>query len=57
MQKNKNKKDIQKGFSVLEIILAVALFAIFSTTALTFVLESMQQQVQAEQFENASIYA
>ncbi|NTW26939.1 MAG: prepilin-type N-terminal cleavage/methylation domain-containing protein [Candidatus Moranbacteria bacterium] len=53
------KKGIsqKRGFSVLEVILAVALFSIFSTTAVSFVLESMQVQAQASQFENASLYA
>ncbi len=49
----KNKSCSKKGFSVLEIILAVALFSIFSTTAISFVLEAMQSQSQAQQFESA----
>lgn len=53
----KNRMLRRRGFSVLEVILAVALFSIFSTTAISFVLESMQVQTQAHQLEAAALYA
>lgn len=55
-----NKKScapMECGFSVLEVILAVALFSIFSTVAISFMLQSLQVQSQAQQLEAASAYA
>jgi prepilin-type N-terminal cleavage/methylation domain-containing protein len=46
-----------KGFSILEVVLAAALFCIFSTAALSFSLQALQAERQANQSEIALGYA
>jgi prepilin-type N-terminal cleavage/methylation domain-containing protein len=47
----------EKGFSILEVVLAAALFCIFSTVALSFSLQTLQAERQANQAEIAFGYA
>lgn len=47
----------KRGFSVLEVILAVALFSIFSTTSVLLTLSSLRASLQGNQREVALAYA
>jgi len=46
-----------KGFSILEIILSVAIFSIFSAAAVTFFMSALSAEQQSLQYETASSYA
>ena len=52
-----NKRKNQKGFSVVEIILAAGLFTIFSASAITLFIQSLESNRQDEQRERATTYA
>jgi prepilin-type N-terminal cleavage/methylation domain-containing protein len=49
--------NINKGFSILEVVLAAAIFCIFSTVALSFSLQALQAERRANQSEIALGYA
>lgn len=46
-----------KGFSILEIILSVAIFSIFSAASVTFFLSALSIQQQSLQYSAAATYA
>lgn len=55
-----NKKDMlagRQGFSLIEVILAAAIFCVFSTVAITFFLNGMNADQQAIQAGRALDYA
>lgn len=53
----KNFSQIKRGFSMVEIILAVALISIFATPAILFSLQSLSAIQQANMHETAISYA
>ena len=54
---NKNKANELPGFSLIEIILAVALFSIFSAVAITFSFQALQAEQKGNEKELATNYA
>jgi prepilin-type N-terminal cleavage/methylation domain-containing protein len=54
---SKKKTNYNKGFSLLEVILAAALFSVFSAPAISFSLRALQGQRQSEQAQIAMMYA
>jgi len=48
---------IKKGFSVMEIILAAAIFCIFSSAAISFLFLTLKTETQSEQAQTALQYA
>ncbi len=56
MRKKINKLYL-KGFSILEVILSVALFSIFSAASITFFLSALSAEQKSLQYSAAATYA
>lgn len=56
-KKKKFKLGKCRGFSVLEVILSAAIFCVFSSSAVTFLLTGLKAEQQAVQAKNALYYA
>jgi prepilin-type N-terminal cleavage/methylation domain-containing protein len=53
----KKKSELKKGFSLIEVILATAIFSVFTVAAIMVMIGSQKSSLQAEQMDFATAYA